>query len=499
MAEGVNIPIRATLQGNGLQQAAAGNDALQKELAQTQQELKETTKVAAQTDSALNDHGKALKSTADASDAAAKKGGNFANAMLQGSRGVQDFAAAGIPGMVNNVEGLATALGLGASAAGGLTLALVAVEVLMKNWDTWFGEEKVKQAASFWSAMTPDEAQMTRLREANEALENQAKNLERIAEIRKADIQSQREEDAMLAKKAALWKDLTPTPEQRGDLPALPGTEPETPAMKEAKRKLAEKEAETQAKVGTFQGLDAATEAQRKRVEDMNRVATLPERVKLANYTDSGELAKLDTSFDDSGAPNSPAQMEQAEIIRRRMKQRADDMRAQLSAVPGLTDGLTGDPEKDKEALQAKAAQERERLAQLEAQRLQAARDAEAAARAQAQAEQGVTGQQQVQAETTAARGFGAIGLPPAPGQFAGADAQGGLTEALARLNEGQAQSRVAAQQVTQAADAVVTESTQLGQKTTGALSTLAATLRNTTSQLAALEAEFNSYRDSNR
>ena len=100
---------------------------------------------------------------------------------------------------------------------------------------------------------------------------------------------------------------------------------------------------------------------------------------------------------------------------------------------------------------------------------------------------------------STAARGFGAIGLPPAPGQFAGADAQGGLTEALARLNEGQAQSRVAAQQVTQAADAVVTESTQLGQKTTGALSTLAAALRNTSSQLAALEAEFNAYRDSNR
>jgi hypothetical protein len=54
----------------------------------------------------------------------------FGMAMLQASRGIQDFQAAGIMGMVNNVEGLAMALGLGAGLSGVATLAFVALQVL---------------------------------------------------------------------------------------------------------------------------------------------------------------------------------------------------------------------------------------------------------------------------------------------------------------------------------------------------------------------------------
>lgn len=509
----VNVTIRSDLKGTGLKDAAAGNDLLQKELAQTETALKATQTAAAKTDDTLKDHGKAARAAADdldttakAADGAAKKGVNFGQAMLQGGRGVQDFSAAGIPGVVNNVESLASALGLGASAAGGFTLAFVAIEVLMRNWDTWFGPEKAEQAKAFWSAMTPDEAQMTRLREANEALENQAKNLERIAEARKASIQAEREADELLKKKAELWKDITPTPDERGDLPPLPGTEPETEAMKEARRKVEEKKAETQAKKGIFQGMDAATTEQQRRVDAMNQIATLPERTRLANDKDARALAGLDTSFDEAGGPNSPEQMKQAEEIRARMKRREAEMRSQIQSVPGLTDGLTGDPEKDREQLQARAAQERERLAQLEAQRLQAARDAEAAARAQAQAEQGVTGQASLENEQRATNAQRVLAdndpnmmIAPPPGQFAGSDERGGLTEALARLNAGQQQSTAAAQQVTQAADSVVAQSTQLQQKLTGALSILAEAIAAIGSKAQATASELEQYRDANR
>jgi hypothetical protein len=333
----------------------------------------------------------------------------------------------------------------------------------------------------------------------NEALENQAANLERIATARKASIQAEREADELLKQKAELWKDITPTPDERGDLPPLPGTEPETPAMREARRKVEETKADTQAKVGTFQGLDAATEAQRKRVEDMNRIGSLDERIRLANANDNAEIGKLNLRTNQAGQPVSPSDYARLDELRKSQADRAAQMRSQISNVPGLTDGLTGDPEKDREQLQARAAQERERLAQLEAQRLQAARDAEAAARSQAQAEQGMTGQQEMQAETTAAAGFRDLGLPPTPGQFAGSDDRAGLTEALARLTAGQAESKAAAQQVTQAADSVVTESTQLGQKMTGALSTLAGALRTTRGDLDALAAEFAAYREAKR
>lgn len=395
---------------------------------------------------AVNKVGAAAKSTvADldgqgvAFEKTSGKAANFGNAMLQGSRGIQDFSAAGIPGVVNNLEGLASALGMTAGAAGGITLVAVAVDLLVKNWGSIkaaFGAPE--EVRAFWSAITPEEAQVKRLQDMATALENQAANYERIATARKAAIDAAREEEKQLEKLSELWKGITPTPEERGDLPPLPGTEPESAAMKDARAALAKSQEDVKAKVGTFQSLDAATEEQRKRVEAMNRAATLPETVKLANDQDARALAGLDTSFDEAGGPNSPEQMRQAEEIRARIKQREADMRAQIKNVPGLTDGLTGDAEKDRVTLQNRAAQERERLAELERQRLSAARQAEEAALAQAQAEQGVNNQGQIDTQTTAAAGFKSLGLPPAPGQFSGADARGGLPD-MSRIADGAA------------------------------------------------------------
>jgi hypothetical protein len=367
------------------------------------------------------------------------KAANFGNAMLQGSRGIQDLSVAGIPGVVNNLEGLASALGLTAGAAGGITLVAVAVDLLVKNWDkieAAFGAPE--EVRAFWSAITPEEAQVKRLQDMATALENQAANYERIATARKAAIDAAREEEKQLEKRAELWKGITPTPKERGDLPPLPGTGPESQAMKDARAALAKSQEDVQAKMGTFQSLDAATEEQRRKVQEMNRIAALPERVKFANDQDARALAGLDTSFDEAGGANSPEQMRQAEEIRARIKQREADMRAQIKNVPGLTDGLTGDSEKDRAKLQERAREARETLANLEKQRVDAARRAEEAAQAQAKAEQGVATQSLNDTDATAAAGFKELGLPPAPRQFSGSDARGGLPD-MSRIADGAA------------------------------------------------------------
>lgn len=61
---------------------------------------------------------------------AAGGAGNFAQGLLQAGRGIQDFQAAGVAGVVNNVEGLAFALGGGAGLAGVATVAAVGVQLL---------------------------------------------------------------------------------------------------------------------------------------------------------------------------------------------------------------------------------------------------------------------------------------------------------------------------------------------------------------------------------
>lgn len=400
-------------------------------------------------EAAVNKVGAAAKSTvADldgqgvAFEKTSAKAANFGQSINIGAQAVQDFSAAGIGGVTNQVGQFGTALGLTAGAAGGLTLLAVALDVLFKNWDKLeaaFGAPE--EVRAFWSAITPEEAQVKRLQDMATALENQAANLERIATARKAAIDAAREEEKQLEKLAGLWKDITPTPEERGDLPALPGTEAESQAMKDARAVLAKSQEDVTAKVGTFQGLDAATEEQRKRVENLNKIASLPERVKMANSGDAEALQKLETQIARAGSGGgavSPDLIRQRNAIADRMKQRQQDMRGEIPNVPGLTDGLTGDPEKDRATLQNRAAQERERLAELERQRLSAARQAEEAARAQAQAEQGVNNQRQIDTQTTAAAGFRDLGLPPAPGQVSGADQRGGLPD-MSRIADGAA------------------------------------------------------------
>lgn len=67
---------------------------------------------------------------ADASKKTTAVSTNFAQGVLQASRGIQDFAAAGLNGIINNVEGIAAGFGLGSGVAGAATLAAVAIQQL---------------------------------------------------------------------------------------------------------------------------------------------------------------------------------------------------------------------------------------------------------------------------------------------------------------------------------------------------------------------------------
>ncbi len=469
----VNIKITTTATGNGAQQTTA---AIREATAATNPWVT-ATKSATAAQKQLNDELKGseqqVNRSADSFDKGAKKGANFGQSMLQGSRAVQDFSAAGIPGMVNNVESIAAALGLGASAAGGFTLAFVALEVVMRNWDTWFGEEKAKQAAEFWSAMTPDEAQMTRLRETAELQQRIAENIKQIGEAREKEVQQQQ---AL----ADLWKGITPTPEERGDLPALPGMAGPNKDTAAAGDKYAS------AAARAIQA-DAAFKAQQKRVDDMNRIASLDARIKLANAGDEEAIKGLNLGFNQAGQAQSPGDYAKLEAIRARMKARSDDLRAQTQAVPGLTNGLTGDPEKDREKLQQRAAQEREDLNRLDNERLAAARDAQASG-------QGYRDAQRRESEGAAAGAFRDLNLPPTPGSFAGSDERGGIAGAVATMN-GQIQQ--ASQQLTEAlksnGGAVLQNFDMLSKGVTGTLGNLAQKLLSLAGDLKAVDGTINS------
>lgn len=501
----VNIAITTSAQTAGAQAAGKSLADLQKELKATQREMKATDAASPEfvvlknRTAALKDE---IRQLGDTQEKAGGKAANFGNAMLQGSRGIQDFSAAGLPGVVNNLEGLATALGLTAGAAGGITLVAVGLDLLVRNWDkikTAFGApEEVK---AFWSAITPDEATQRRLEAFNKQLETQAMMYERIAETRKASIESARQEDELLQKRAELWKGITPTPQERGDLPPLPGMEPTSPAMREAQRKLQDAQAGTAASMGKFGSLDAATAEQQRRVAAISQIASFDERLRMANAPDNQRFAELQRQIALSGQGGviNPALIRERDALQQQMQQRRDQMRAEIPNVPGLTDGLTGDPAKDREVLQQRAKQESERLAQLEQQRLAAAQEAERAARAQALAEQGVQGVGTLEAETRGAAAFGDLGLPPAPGLMGGADERGGLTAAIASLQQQQAGNQAASQQLVSVVDSVGKDAATMQQKLAQVMLVLGGSYRAIQADVDGLKAELENYRNANR
>lgn len=80
--------------------------------------------------------GEVDKSTAKAS----KSTGDFGRSALETGRIVQDFAQGGLGGIINNLEGFTRAIGLGAGAAGAMTLLGVAVLTATPYIKAWWHE-----------------------------------------------------------------------------------------------------------------------------------------------------------------------------------------------------------------------------------------------------------------------------------------------------------------------------------------------------------------------
>lgn len=100
------------------------------------------------------------ESLARVSDSASGRTANLGRTMLETGRIAQDFAQGGIGGILNNIEGFVSALGLGAGAAGALTaLGVGAVFVLPKIID--FGRSLVESK----NAVPPLSDEVARLTE----------------------------------------------------------------------------------------------------------------------------------------------------------------------------------------------------------------------------------------------------------------------------------------------------------------------------------------------
>jgi hypothetical protein len=104
--------------------------------------------------------GRALQDTGDAAERAARSAFKPGRAMLESGRVIQDFAQGGLPGILNNIEGLTSALGLGAGLAGALTTVGVAAYIagpkLKELWDAMTGmpKEKVPEATDRVESLT---------------------------------------------------------------------------------------------------------------------------------------------------------------------------------------------------------------------------------------------------------------------------------------------------------------------------------------------------------
>jgi len=79
--------------------------------------------------SGVNQMQQAIHGLEGAQQRAATSSGNMGQALLQGSRALQDLQY-GLAGAVNNLEGIASAMGLGAGVAGAVTVLAVAIQTL---------------------------------------------------------------------------------------------------------------------------------------------------------------------------------------------------------------------------------------------------------------------------------------------------------------------------------------------------------------------------------
>jgi len=146
---------------------------------------------------ALSKAGEQTAKTGKALDDAAGKTANFGRAAMETGRIAQDFAQGGLAGVLNNVEGLAVALGGGVGLAGVLTLAGVALwtfkdqirdflsgPTVQATTDLERLKEKIKELDGKTAKLAVDYSQLERAREQVTEIERALKAVDALGQKR---------------------------------------------------------------------------------------------------------------------------------------------------------------------------------------------------------------------------------------------------------------------------------------------------------------------------
>jgi hypothetical protein len=345
-----------------------------------------------------------------AKKSAGKKGGGGAG-LLQLAQAADD-AQYGIQGVMNNVPGLVMALGGGAAAAGGLSVALLGIVSAYKIIQK-MGKDGVSQR--FLTDILPDDAALERMNKFTESIKAQSEAFERLRETKKALA-----EDAAAELAAQQEK-------EKHDLAGIPeGSRAGSAAIDEFNAGQATRGAALNVQKGNVvdrvaqvTSLDGQFTAQKKVVDDTIKRDLLTKQLAEAKEIVSNRAAhdaavdaqKYNTSGFQTNVPAATHSKAEAEAARNQAAAIEEKMKG--LAMPALSQPLTGDSEKDTTILQAALALEKERLSVLKEARQVAAEKARAEAEELALLERKLTREQaaavrKVQDSAGAASGVGA-------------------------------------------------------------------------------------------
>jgi hypothetical protein len=357
----VDVKITATADGSALDKFAKSQDAVSTA-------IKGTRAAADAVEAPIEKIGKA------AGKAAGKKGAGGMG-LLQIAQAADDVQG-GVEGMMQNLPALVMAFGGGTVAADALALAIQAVSAAFKM----LGEQTDDgQSDKLLGALTPSDEALARMDKFTASLKAQADEYERLRNTRKLMAEDAKAETEHAEKKAKIVN-AGSAPD-----PLALVNEFEAGGIKRKAELNAGKENVTAA-VGRVSSLDAQTMAQEKIVNDTVQRSLLAKQLSAAKdivaqragHDAAMEARRANPSQFQTPAPEAPVSAESARNAAAEVQSIQEKMKG--LAMPAVSQPLTGNGEKDFEILTAALAAEKERLAILKEQRLEAAQKARAEA-----------------------------------------------------------------------------------------------------------------------
>lgn len=408
-ANTVHVSIEASADGKALDEFAKSQHEVSKA-------IKGTETAAKSVEAPIEKAGTAGKK------AAGKRGGRGGGGegMLQLAQTLDDVQY-GARGVMNNIPGLAMAFGVPTAAASALSIAVLAVVTAVEQLKKITAEG---ESEKFLGALTPDEESLARMDRFTAALKAQADEYERLRNSRKLAAEDAKAEAEFEAEKARL--NMAGTPEdQTGGIAVIRDFEA---GGKQRQAALNAGRDNVGASVGRVNSLDSQYAAQKKIVDDTERRDLLLRQLNAAKAI-TAERAAHDAAMDAQRYNTSGMALAVPESKYTKgeaARAAADAARIQQEmkglSMPAVSQPLTGDAEKDFEILRAALAAEKERLAVIKEQRLEAAQKARAEAEALALLERKLSREQELAAiklQGDIAQGAGAAKALPVLGDAA--------------------------------------------------------------------------------